>query len=130
MVSTGSWRTPSQPGFEVISTINPGVTKLGDEVVMLVRVAERPRRDATPDPFADFDNDGDQDLLVSTGTGNLIQFLVNKHDALVDGTVQYGVNNPSVGGRMPIWLDFNRDHLLDIGSGLGGEAIRARVQGS
>ena len=44
--------TPSQPGFEVISTINPGVTKLGDEVVMLVRVAERPQRDAQPDPFA------------------------------------------------------------------------------
>ncbi len=33
---------PSQPGFEVLSTINPGVAKVGDETVLLVRVAERP----------------------------------------------------------------------------------------
>lgn len=36
--------TPSQPGFEVISTINPGVATVGDETVLLVRVAERPRQ--------------------------------------------------------------------------------------
>lgn len=34
---------PSQEGFEVISTINPGVARLGDETILLVRVAERPR---------------------------------------------------------------------------------------
>jgi predicted GH43/DUF377 family glycosyl hydrolase/glycosyltransferase involved in cell wall biosynthesis len=34
---------PSQEGFEVLSTINPGVARLGDETVLLVRVAERPR---------------------------------------------------------------------------------------
>ncbi len=33
---------PSQPGFEAISTINPGVATVGDETVLLVRVAERP----------------------------------------------------------------------------------------
>jgi Glycosyltransferase len=32
-----------QPGFEVISTINPGVATVGDETVLLVRVTERPR---------------------------------------------------------------------------------------
>ncbi len=37
---------PSQPGFEVVSTINPGVATVGDETVLLVRVAERPRQDA------------------------------------------------------------------------------------
>ncbi|MGE5226738.1 MAG: glycosyltransferase [Planctomycetaceae bacterium] len=36
---------PSQPGFEVISTINPGVAKVGDETVLLLRVAERPADD-------------------------------------------------------------------------------------
>jgi beta-1,2-mannobiose phosphorylase / 1,2-beta-oligomannan phosphorylase len=36
---------PSQPVLEVTSTINPGVAKVGDETVLLVRVAERPRRD-------------------------------------------------------------------------------------
>ena len=39
---------PTQPGFEVISTINPGVAKLGDETILMLRVAERPRRDAVP----------------------------------------------------------------------------------
>lgn len=36
---------PSQPGFEVVSTINPGVAQVGSETVLLVRVAERPRAD-------------------------------------------------------------------------------------
>ena len=39
---------PSQPGFEVISTINPGTATLDGEVVLVIRVAERPRRDAVP----------------------------------------------------------------------------------
>jgi predicted GH43/DUF377 family glycosyl hydrolase/glycosyltransferase involved in cell wall biosynthesis len=37
--------SPSQPGLEVISTINPAAARVGDEIVLLVRVAERPRRD-------------------------------------------------------------------------------------
>ena len=49
---TPSTVSPSKPEFEVISTINPGVAKVGDEVVMLVRVAERPRRDVQPGPDA------------------------------------------------------------------------------
>ena len=40
--------SPSLPGLEVISTINPGVAKVGDETVLLVRVAERPVRDVEP----------------------------------------------------------------------------------
>jgi predicted GH43/DUF377 family glycosyl hydrolase len=41
---------PSQPGFEVIGTFNAGATTLGDETLLLVRVAERPARDpARPD---------------------------------------------------------------------------------
>ncbi len=44
--------TPSQPGFEVISTINPGVAQVGDETVLLVRVAERPSADGELPPDA------------------------------------------------------------------------------
>ncbi len=33
---------PSQEGFEVIGTFNAAVTRLGNEVILLVRVAERP----------------------------------------------------------------------------------------
>jgi predicted GH43/DUF377 family glycosyl hydrolase/glycosyltransferase involved in cell wall biosynthesis len=43
---------PSQTGFEVIGTINPGVAKVGDETVLLVRVVERPRRDVALDDDA------------------------------------------------------------------------------
>jgi predicted GH43/DUF377 family glycosyl hydrolase/glycosyltransferase involved in cell wall biosynthesis len=34
---------PSHPSMEVISTINPAAARIGDETVLLVRVAERPR---------------------------------------------------------------------------------------
>lgn len=34
---------PSRDDFEVVGAFNPGVIRAGDEVVMLVRVAERPR---------------------------------------------------------------------------------------
>ena len=43
---------PSQPGFEVIGTINPGVAKVGDETVLLVRVVERPKKDVALDAGA------------------------------------------------------------------------------
>ncbi|MET0801805.1 MAG: glycosyltransferase [Actinomycetota bacterium] len=39
--------TPSQPGMEVISTINAGAARVGDEVVLLLRVAERPSAGGT-----------------------------------------------------------------------------------
>jgi predicted GH43/DUF377 family glycosyl hydrolase len=34
---------PSRADFEVVGAFNPGAVRVGDEVVMLVRVAERPR---------------------------------------------------------------------------------------
>ena len=52
--------------------------------------------------WADFDNDGDQDLMVSTGTGNLSQFLVNEHQRLVDRTVGSGLDLTNLGGRLPM----------------------------
>ena len=38
----------SQPGFEVQSVLNPAAARLGDEVVLLMRVAERARSDIDP----------------------------------------------------------------------------------
>src|SRR5439155_23206524 len=35
--------SPSRDDFEVVGVFNPGAVRAGDEVVMLVRVAERPR---------------------------------------------------------------------------------------
>ena len=35
--------TPNSDGWEVIGTFNPGAARYGDEVVLLIRVAERPK---------------------------------------------------------------------------------------
>jgi predicted GH43/DUF377 family glycosyl hydrolase/glycosyltransferase involved in cell wall biosynthesis len=43
---------PSQDGFEVIGTINPGVAKVGDETILLVRIVERPKKDIAVGPDA------------------------------------------------------------------------------
>ncbi len=36
--------TPTQNDFEVLSVLNPAVTRLGDEIILLMRVAQRPRQ--------------------------------------------------------------------------------------
>ena len=64
--------------------------------------------------WADFDNDGDQDLTISAGTGNLSELLVNEHQRLVDRTVGSGLDVANLGGRLPVWLDFNNDKLPDV----------------
>jgi len=43
---------PSLPMLEVVSVFNAGVAKVGDEVILLLRVAERPRTDIEPGPDA------------------------------------------------------------------------------
>ena len=39
---------PSQPDFEVQSVLNPAAARVGGEVILLMRVAERPRSDVDP----------------------------------------------------------------------------------
>ncbi len=39
---------PSQPDFEVQSVLNPAAARVGDEVILLMRIAERPRTDLDP----------------------------------------------------------------------------------
>ena len=64
--------------------------------------------------WSDFDNDGDQDLLVSAGTGNLSQLLVNEHGRLADRTVERGLTTVNLGGRLPVWFDYDGDKLTDF----------------
>jgi predicted GH43/DUF377 family glycosyl hydrolase/glycosyltransferase involved in cell wall biosynthesis len=55
---------PSQPGMEVISTINAGAARVGDEIVLLLRVAERPSTTGDLPPGARLVNlSGDQPTL-------------------------------------------------------------------
>lgn len=39
---------PQQAGFEVQAVLNPAVARVGDEIILLLRVAERPRSDIDP----------------------------------------------------------------------------------
>jgi hypothetical protein len=75
----------------------------------------RARADTHGGSFADFDSDGDQDLVVSTGTGNLSHFLVNDGTGrLVDQATTRGLTVTNVGGRLPVWLDYNSDGRTDF----------------
>ncbi len=65
--------------------------------------------------WVDFDNDGDQDLVVSTGICCNIQFMLNQGGKLYNRTTQYGfTGDADQGGRMPIFFDYNNDGLLDV----------------
>ena len=74
----------------------------------------RPNADTHGGTWADYNNDGRQDLMVSTGTGNLSMFLVNENQRLIDLTVPLGLGETNLGGRLPVWLDYDNDHLLDV----------------
>jgi hypothetical protein len=64
--------------------------------------------------WVDFDNDGDQDLVVSTGIKYNVQFFVNIGGKLYYRPTEYGfAYDADQGGRMPLWFDWNRDGLLD-----------------
>ena len=74
----------------------------------------RPHADTHGGSWADYNNDGQQDLMISTGTGNLSQFLVNQNQRLVDLTVPLGLGITNLGGRLPVWLDYDKDGRLDV----------------
>ena len=73
--------------------------------------------------WADFDNDGDQDLIVLCGAGGGVNrlnrkhynhFYVNENGRLNERAGEFGVDIPLLRGRAPLWFDWNRDGLLDL----------------
>ncbi len=89
----------------------------------------RPKADTHGASWADFDNDGDQDLLVSAGTGNLSQLLVNESARLVDRTTQRGLTTTNLGGRLPVWFDYDGDKLIDFAMTQYGGVTKVYRQG-
>ncbi len=65
--------------------------------------------------WIDYDNDGDQDLLVSTGDCCDPQFMVNIDGKLHNRTEELGFGGDvDLGGRLPVWFDMDGDGLLEV----------------
>jgi hypothetical protein len=94
--------------------LNLGNGKFVDVGRQVLTWQNRPRADTHGGSWSDFDNDGDFDLLVSAGTGNLSQLLVNERQRLVDRTQQRGLTTTNLGGRLPVWFDYDDDGLTDF----------------
>lgn len=79
----------------------------------------KPFLDAHGGAWADFDNDGDPDLIELYGTiGGTAQinkpFYVNQASILTNEADARGLNDSFGRGRTPLWLDWNNDGLLDL----------------
>ena len=74
----------------------------------------RPGADTHGASWADFNNNGTQDLLVSVGTGNPSEWFINDNQKLVYSTIGSGLDLANLGGRLPVWLDYDNDHRLDV----------------
>ena len=94
--------------------LNQGNGTFSDMATNTMDWVNRSGADTHGGSWGDIDNDGDQDLIISTGTGNLSQFLINDHQRLVDKVAGTGFDLFNLGGRLPVWIDFNNDHLPDI----------------
>ncbi|MCB0207678.1 MAG: CRTAC1 family protein [Anaerolineae bacterium] len=69
--------------------------------------------------WADFDNDGDQDLVQQAGAQRGVgqdssQLYINNKGKLIEQAANLGVADPLGRGRTPLWLDWNGDGQLDL----------------
>ena len=63
--------------------------------------------------WTDFDADGDQDMIIATGTQIPPHLFVNENGVFTDQTTALGIPNDG-GGRMSAVFDFNDDALIDF----------------
>lgn len=76
-------------------------------------------RDGHGVAWADLDNDGDAELIeivgAALGTGKAgNQLFINEDNKLIESTKKTGLGYPLGRGRVPLWLDYDQDGLLDI----------------
>ncbi len=93
---------------------NSGHGTFVDIAATVNNLSDRPTADTHGASWADFNNDGTQDLLVTLGTGNPSEWFVNKKSKLTFETPGSGLDLVNLGGRLPVWLDYDNDHRLDV----------------
>jgi ASPIC and UnbV/FG-GAP-like repeat len=94
--------------------VNKGNGTFVDIASTINNFENRPNADTHGASWADFDNNGTQDLLVSVGTGNPSEWYVNTKGKLAFQTIGSGMDVTNLGGRLPVWLDYDNDHRLDV----------------
>ena len=63
--------------------------------------------------WTDFDADGDQDMIITTGTQIPPHLFVNENGVFIDKTAEIGIPDDG-GGRMSAVFDYNDDALIDF----------------
>ncbi len=87
-----------------------------------------PRSDIHGGTWADYNNDGHSDLMITAGSKNFTQFLVNNGSFLSDRISDFTFDRMAWGGRFPFWFDYDNDGLLDLGVVVQGDKVQLHVQ--
>ncbi len=87
-----------------------------------------PRSDVHGGTWADYNNDGRRDLVISAGSKNDTQFLVNDGTTLTDRIQDFTFEKMSWGGRLPFWFDYDTDGLLDLGMVVQADKVQLHRQ--
>ena len=87
-----------------------------------------PRSDTHGGTFADYNNDGFLDLVITAGSKNFTQFLKNNGSFLTDRITDFTFDRQSWGARLPLWFDFSNDGLLDLGIVVQGAKVQLHEQ--
>lgn len=121
----GDFDGDGRPDLYLTNHLNPArlYRNLGagrfEDVTAAVFAHEDTLADKHGSAWADFDNDGRQDLVQLTGAvrgvGEEPKLLFhNRGDQLVNVAGRLGVSNPDGRTRMPLWVDLDHDGRLDL----------------
>lgn len=121
----GDFDGDGRPDLYLTNHLNPArlYRNLGagrfDDVTAALFAHEDTLADKHGSAWADFDNDGRQDLVQLTGAmrgvGEEPKLLFhNRGDRLVNVAGSLGVSNLDGRTRMPLWVDLDRDGRLDL----------------
>ncbi|MDJ0590258.1 MAG: FG-GAP-like repeat-containing protein [Pleurocapsa sp. MO_226.B13] len=127
-----AWRDFNNDGFSDLWLSNHGSNPIlyqnqGDGTFIDVTsnvFNQELRGDFHSGAWADFDNDGDLDLLQLVGgdSGNSSLedpkianlFFINQNGTFEDRAIDLGLGYIGSRGRTPLWFDYNNDGLLDL----------------